>query len=74
MGCLLIGMFFVRFWRRTADRLFLFLCWAFFILAIERVFITWMPGESEFTPLLYTIRLVSFGLIIIGIIDKNRRK
>ena len=35
-GCLVIGVFFLRFHRRSRDRLFLFFALSFFLLAAER--------------------------------------
>lgn len=35
-GCLVIGLFFLRFHRRSRDRLFLFFALSFFLLAAER--------------------------------------
>jgi hypothetical protein len=35
-GCLVVGLFFLRFFRRSHDRLFLFFALSFFLLAAER--------------------------------------
>jgi hypothetical protein len=35
-GCLVAGLFFLRFYRRSSDRLFLFFALSFFLLAAER--------------------------------------
>jgi hypothetical protein len=35
-GCLVVGLFFLRFFRRSRDRLFLFFALSFFLLAAER--------------------------------------
>jgi hypothetical protein len=35
-GCLVVGLFFLRFFRRSHDRLFLFFAFSFFLLAAER--------------------------------------
>lgn len=70
---LVIAMFFIRFWKRTRDRLFLFFAGAFGFLMVERIVRSCMSVETEWAPYVYTIRLIAFVLIIIAIIDKNRR-
>ena len=71
---LVIALFFLRFWRRTRDRFFIFLSASFFLLALERVVISLLPESAEMTPYPYTIRLVAFTLLIVGIVIKNREK
>ena len=72
MACLVTGMFFIRFWKKTYDRLFLIFSFAFFLLAIERVVLGFLGSRSEPTPEVYYIRLAAFVMILIAIIDKNR--
>lgn len=70
------GLYFLRFWRDTHDRLFLMFSLAFWIMALNRVLQTWLyltsANFSEHQTLLYTIRLVAFSMILLAIIDKNR--
>ncbi len=67
------GLFFLRYWRSTRDRFFLFFMLAFWIEAANRVAMalagTWNEDES---PLHYLVRLVSYLLILLAIWDKNR--
>lgn len=70
---LVIALFFVRFWKRTSDRLFLFFAGAFVFLMIERIVRAVMAAQTEWAPYIYTIRLVAFVLIIVAVVDKNRR-
>lgn len=67
------GLFFLRYWRSTRDRFFLFFVLAFWIEAANRVAMalagTWNEDES---PLHYLVRLVSYLLILLAIWDKNR--
>lgn len=70
---LVIALFFLRFWKRTRDRLFLFFAGAFLVLMMERIIRAFMIFETEWVPYVYTVRLVAFVLIIVGVIDKNRR-
>jgi len=67
-----ISVFFLRFWKKTHDRLFAWFALAFNLLGIERITIVAIPGESHFH--VYLIRLVAFLLIIFAIWDKNRKK
>ncbi len=66
-----ISVFFLRFWRKTRDRLFGYFAVSFLLLGIERVSILVTEGEAR--SLVYLIRLGAFLLIIFAIIDKNRR-
>jgi hypothetical protein len=72
MGFLTIGLFFLRFHRRTRERLFAIFASAFFVLALERVVLSVVNPEAEIRPYVYLIRLAAFLLIIIAIVDKNR--
>lgn len=73
ISLLVIAMFFLRFWQRTRDRLFLFFSGAFLILMMERIIRATMEVETEWAPYVYTVRLAAFVLIIVAIVDKNRR-
>lgn len=73
MSLLVIAMFFLRFWRKTRDRLFLFFAGAFLIMMIERLVRAALPVDNDTAPYVYTIRLAAFVLIIVAIADKNRR-
>jgi len=73
LALLTIIMFFVRFWRSTFDRLFLFFVVAFALLLAERLVRLAMDLHSESLPIVYGIRLAAYGLILVAIIDKNRR-
>lgn len=72
MGCLAAGFFFLKFWRKSNDRLFFCFASSFFLLCIERAVLSYVGIDSEPSPLVYLIRLSSFLLIIYAIIVKNR--
>jgi hypothetical protein len=74
MGCAVAGLFFLRFWKETKDRLFLSFTLAFFMLAINRTLLGFTPYANETTPDLYLLRLSAFLLILFGILDKNLHK
>lgn len=68
----IVGLFFVRFWRSTQDRFFLFFAISFFIEAANRASLS-MFSMQEGSPTYYLIRWISYGFIIYAIVEKNRR-
>lgn len=72
MGCLSAGFFFLKFWRKSNDKLFLCFASSFFLLSFERAVLSYMGIDNEPSPLIYLIRLASFLLIIYAIIVKNK--
>ena len=72
MASFVIGLFFLKFWRKTGDRFFLFFASAFGLEGVNRVVLGLFQGSDEHEPLLYLIRLLSFLLILAAIVDKNR--
>lgn len=74
MGYIVAGLFFLRFWRDTRDRLFAMFGAAFFILAVQRFGIMAFDRVPEPSSVWYFIRLAAFLLIILAIVDKNRKK
>jgi hypothetical protein len=67
-----VGYFFLRFWKKTRDRLFRAFAWAFWVLAIERIILLFMSPDHEFRPYVFLVRLTAFLLIIWAVIEKNR--
>jgi hypothetical protein len=65
---LVAGIFFLRFYRQSHDRLFVFFAVAFWILAAQRLGLA-LLGEHTW---LYGVRLAAFLLILVAILDKNR--
>ncbi|HEV8712643.1 MAG TPA: DUF5985 family protein [Candidatus Binatia bacterium] len=72
MASLVAAMFFLRFWKNTRDRFFLFFAVSFFIEALDRAALGLTTVSEEQEPFFYLVRLCSFGLIIAAIVDKNR--
>ncbi|MCR4338003.1 MAG: DUF5985 family protein [Candidatus Omnitrophica bacterium] len=73
MASFVAGLFFLRFWKSTKDRFFLFFAIAFWIEAINRV-ILGLVELSENFPIFYLIRFLAFALILFAILDKNQAK
>lgn len=72
MASFVAGLFFLRFWKSSKDRFFLFFAIAFWIEAVNRMMLALMVPSSEGIPVLYLIRFLAFGLILFAIVDKNR--
>ncbi len=67
------GLFFLRFFRRTRDALFVSFALAFGLLAIGEIPSAWI-GPGDATQIWYfLIRLAAFSLIIAAIVRKNLR-
>lgn len=71
MGFSVAGLFFLRFWWETRDRLFAYFTLSFFLMAVNRVGLglSAQPGGTDDN--LHWVRFLAFVLIIVGIIDKN---
>ena len=66
------GLFFLRFWTQSRDRLFAIFAVAFWLLALQRLLLAWLDHERYGVTWLYGVRLVAFLLILAAIVDKNR--
>lgn len=71
-GDLIAGLFFLRYWRVTGDRFFLFFAWSFAFDSLSRAILAMDVITTESEPLIYLVRLASYALILVGIVDKNR--
>ena len=73
MGCATAGIIFFRFWRQSADRLFLSFAAAFGLLAVSYALLGLVAFATEWRVYVFAVRLVAFCMIIYGIFEKNRR-
>jgi hypothetical protein len=73
MASAIVALFFLRFWRETGDRLFGIFSLAFLLLGISRLGLAMSPLDSESQTHWYWMRLAAFLLILVAIVDKNRR-
>jgi alpha-D-ribose 1-methylphosphonate 5-triphosphate synthase subunit PhnI len=79
MGSCIAALFFLRFWRETGDRLFALFSLAFLLMGIARYglatsYIEAVVGaQLEGQTHWYWVRLAAFVIILVAIIDKNRR-
>jgi len=72
MGYFVAGLYFLRFWRDTRDRLFGIFAAAFWLLAAQRAALALAADPNGEQVVLYSVRLLAFVLILAAIIDKNR--
>lgn len=71
MASLIVGLFFLRFWRDTKDRFFLFFAVSFLVEGLNRAALGFAGDPNEGRPFFYFIRFLSFVLILIAIVQKN---
>ena len=72
-GFLVAGLFFLRFWRRTHDGLFVAFAFAFWLLGLSQGLLAFTDIPVEERSWLFLLRLAAFSLILISIWRKNRR-
>ncbi len=69
-GYAVAGLFFLRFWRDTRDRLFALFALAFFTLAVNRVASGLLSPPDRDS--VYWVRFAAFAVILLAVVDKNR--
>jgi hypothetical protein len=72
LGFLVCCLFFLRFWRRTRDSLFLAFALAFALLGAGQSILALANIPTEERGSVYLLRLLAFALIIYAIGRKNR--
>ena len=73
MGHLVASVFFLRFWFRTRDLLFLAFAAAFALMALNQTLVILLDVPREEQSVFYLLRLAAFLLIIAAILAKNFR-
>ncbi|HVO16751.1 MAG TPA: DUF5985 family protein [Alphaproteobacteria bacterium] len=73
MGYVVCGLFFLRFWVRTRDGLFVAFAAAFWLLAVNQAVLALSGTDREEYSWVYLLRLLAFTLIIAAIVRKNLR-
>lgn len=73
VAALAISVFFVRFHAETRDRFHLLFGAAFACLAVNRTLLIALGDDRETGAAIYLVRAAAFVLIIIAVVDKNRR-
>lgn len=72
-GFTMAGLFFLRFWSRTRDGLFLIFACAFWLFALSATLVSIAGVPREEQSWIYLLRLAGFVLIVAGIVSKNTR-
>lgn len=72
MGFFACALFFLRFWKRTRDELFVGFAAAFALLGVGQAVLILANIPEEERSSLYLIRLLAFAVILFVIIRKNR--
>ena len=70
---LVAALYFLKFWRRSNERLFALFSAAFVVLAVNQAALGLTSADSDFRVWLYGLRLVAFVLILVAVWDRNRR-
>jgi len=73
-GFLIAAVFFLKFWRRTHERLFAAFAAAFVLMAINQAAPLAFGVADERVAFVYLLRLAAFVLIIAAIVGKNLRR
>lgn len=71
-GFLVCGLFFLRYWNRSRDGLFLAFALAFALLGLGQSILALADIPTEEKGAIYLIRLSAFLLILFAIYRKNR--
>lgn len=72
-GFIIAGLFFLRFWKRTGDGLFLAFAAAFWLLGLNQALLALSHIPIEERSWLYLLRLAAFAIILASIWKKNRK-
>jgi uncharacterized protein DUF5985 len=73
LGFVITGAGFLRFWKRTGDRLFLSFAVAFWLFAANQVLTSFLAPDRE-VRYEYILRVLGFVVILVGIARKNAER
>ncbi len=74
VGLGVVALFFLRFWGRTRDGLFLAFSAAFALMAANQALPVVLHIPQEDRGGIYLIRLAAFLLIIVAVVGKNLKR
>ena len=74
MGFVTSALFFLRFWTRSRDALFMAFASAFALLGVEQALATAFSALREEQSWIYVLRLAAFVIIIVSVVRKNRER
>lgn len=67
------ALFFIHSWRISGDRLFVYFASAFGVMSLQWIALAASDPALEAHQMVYIVRLAAFVLLVVGIVDKNRR-
>lgn len=73
-GFVVAALFFLRFWSRAKDILFLGFALAFALLAVSQALTTLLGLPLEERSSIYFLRLLAFLVLIVAILRKNMKR
>jgi hypothetical protein len=71
LGYMIAGAWFLKFWKRTGDRLFVSFALAFWLFALNQIVSVMLGSGDREIQFEYILRVLGFVLILIGIARKN---
>lgn len=71
LAYLLAGIYFLRFWRRTRDRLFLHFAVAFWLFTLNQIVSSTPALNNETDGYEYLLPVLGFISILVAIAEKN---
>ena len=74
MGFIIAGLFFLRFWHRTGERLFAAFAIVFWLLAVHKALISIPAVTSENEAWAFLPTLAAYGLLALAVIAKNVKR
>ena len=74
LGSFGVAVFFLRYWRDTADRFFGVFALAFALFGISRIALYALDVDSEARTWVYALRAATFVAILAAVVDKNLRQ
>lgn len=74
MAFAIAGLLFLKYYRRTRQRLFVIFAASFFLLAVNYAWLALTQVPVEERSPLFLVRLLAFSLIIFAIVSSNRDK
>jgi hypothetical protein len=73
-GFLVCALFFLRFWRKTNDGLFMAFALAFALLSLQQFLTIFLGLPEEDRSWVYLLRLAAFLIVIFAILRKNMQR
>ena len=71
LGFTVAGWMFLKFWKRTGDRLFVNFALAFWLFALNQALSLFLTAAATEIRFEYILRVLGFVLILVGIAGKN---